>query len=388
MIPRVILKKGGDKRISKGHLWVFKNEIKNIRGDPKPGDVVEVIKHNGEFLGLGFFNPNSFISVRLLTRKHEDINFEFFKRRILNAYNYRKLIYPDVSSYRLVHGESDLLPGLVVDKYEDIFSIQTFSYGMDRMLDVICDVIEDIFSPRGIVERNETILRKLEGLDTRRGVLRGKVDPVVISEYGVKFKVDVLNGQKTGFFLDQRENRKFIRNFIKGKKVLDCFTNEGGFALSSAFAGADYVIGIDISKTAIERARENANLNGLDVNFEVGDVFDVLRSFHSSGERFDVVILDPPSFAKSKQALKGAISGYREINSMAMKILNSGGILATASCSHHISDDMFLDVIVESASIARKTIRIIDWRGASPDHPVLPQMPETKYLKFVVLQVV
>jgi 23S rRNA (cytosine1962-C5)-methyltransferase len=387
-MKKVILRKGGDKRILNGHLWIFSNEIKDIQGNPKIGDVVEIYRFNGEFFGLGFFNPHSLISIRILTRERTDINFEFFKKRILEAYNLRKTLYPNSETFRLVHGESDFLPGLVIDKYEDCFSIQTFSYGMDQRVNLICDVLDEIFKPFVIVERNESPLRELEGLENRRRILRGGSKEIIFDDDGVKFKIDLLSGQKTGFYLDQRENRRVLRRFSQGKKVLDCFTNEGGFALHCAFAGAEKVIGVDISETAIEKAKINAEFNGLkNVHFETADVFDKLREYLNKGEKFDIVILDPPSFTKSKKTVKSALSGYREINSTAIKILNSGGILATASCSHHIDDQMFIDVIIQSSILAERKIRLIEWRSASPDHPILPQMPETKYLKFGVFQV-
>ncbi len=388
-MKRVILRKGGDRRVLKGHLWVFSNEIKEIRGNPKIGDVVEVYRFNGEFLGIGFFNPHSLISVRLLSNEKIEIDFDFFKGRILNAYRYRKLIYPDSETFRLVHGEGDLLPGLVIDKYGEFISVQTFSYGMDMRLNLICDVLEEIFKPVGIVERNESPLRELEGLENRKGILRGKVEETIFDEEGVRFKIDLLSGQKTGFYLDQRENRKALRKFATGKRVLDCFTNEGGFALHCAFARAESVVGIDVSETAIKKAWENAKLNNFkNVEFEVADVFDKLREFLSKGEKFDLIILDPPSFTKSKKNVKSALAGYREINSTAMKILKPGGILATASCSHHIDDEMFMNVIIESSILAKRKLRLIEWRGASPDHVVLPTMPETKYLKFGIFQLI
>ena len=386
---KVVLRKGGDKRILKGHLWIFSNEIKEIKGNPKIGDIVEIYQYDGEFFGVGFFNPHSLISVRLLSREKIEIDHNFFKERILSAYKYRKILYPNSETFRLVHGESDFLPGLVIDKYNDLLAVQTFSYGMDLRLNLICDVLEDLFKPTGIVERNESPLRELEGLENRKKILRGDVKDTIFDDDGVKFKIDILSGQKTGFYLDQRENRKVMRRFVKGKKVLDCFTNEGGFALHCAYAGAENVVGVDVSDTAIEKAKVNADLNNLkNVQFEVEDVFDKLREYLGKGEKFDVVILDPPSFTKSKRSVKSALSGYREINSTAMKILNPGGILATASCSHHISDEMFMNVIIESSIMARKKIRLIEWRGASPDHPILPSMPETKYLKFGIFQVI
>ncbi|MDI6803274.1 MAG: class I SAM-dependent rRNA methyltransferase [Bacteroidota bacterium] len=380
------LKKGEDKRILSGHLWVFSNEIQEIFAVPQAGDIVELRNHSGEFIGKGFYNPNSLIVFRLLTTEDEDIDFQFYKTRIEKSLALRKKLFNNVESFRLVYGESDFLPGLIIDKYNDCFSIQTFSYGMDKHITLICDVLESIFKPAGIIRRDESPLRSLEGLPEIKEVVRGEIGPTIVTENEIKYQVDLSEGQKTGFFLDQRENRFAIRRYVKNAKVLDCFCNDGGFALNAGFAGAANVLGIDISETAVKRAQQNAGLNQLaDIcKFQKSDVFDFLKS---TDEKYDVVILDPPSFTKSKKNITTAKLGYKQINSNAIRLLNSGGILASASCSHHIDEALFMEVIIKSAKETGKKIRLLEWRGASPDHPVLPAMPETKYLKFGIFEV-
>lgn len=383
------LKKGEEKRILSGHLWVFSNEIKEVQGNPEVGDVVELRNHSGEFIGKGFYNPNSLIVFRLLTTEDEEIDFQFFKKRIENSFSLRRKIFPGSETFRLVYGESDFLPGLIIDKYNDYFVVQTFSFGMDRRLTLICDVLESLFSPKGIIQRDESKLRELEGLTEKKEVLRGNIEKTVILENGIKYNVDLLDGQKTGLFLDQRENRFAVRRYVKEAKVLDCFCNDGGFALNSAFAGAKGVLAVDISESAIARAIENAQLNELSdkSKFIKADVFEFLKIAIEKGEKFDVVVLDPPSFTKSRKNIPTAKKGYGEINTNALKLLSEGGILATASCSHHIDDATFLEIINKSAKSADRKIRLLEWRGASPDHSVLPAMPETKYLKFGIFEV-
>lgn len=389
MKKQLLLKKQEDKRIRRGHLWVFSNEVKELRGEPQTGDVVELRDHSGKFLGVGFYHLHSLIALRLLSDKDEPIDFNFFEQRIRRAWQLRKKLYPKSDTYRLVHGESDFLPGLIIDRYESYFSIQTFSYGMDKRLTLICDVLESIFHPKGIIERNESSLRALEALEERKGVLRGKVSTLTIAENDVKFDIDLIDGQKTGFFLDQRENRLAIRRYAKGSRVLDCFCNDGGFGLHAAKTGAKEILGVDASISALKRARHNAELNGLSqCRYEERDVFEYLKNALEKNDRFDLIILDPPSFTKSKKTVATARRGYREINSNAMKLLSSGGILATASCSHHIPRAMFFEILTESAYLAGRKVRLLEYRGAAPDHPVLPAMPETEYLKFAVLEIV
>ncbi len=389
MTKIITLKKNEDHRIASGHLWAFSNEIEKMEGEPQIGEVVEVRNFPGDFLGIGFYNPHSLIAVRLLSRKQEEINTEFFQRRIQSALQLRKKIYPDETSYRVVHGEADFLPGLIVDKYNDFLSVQTFSAGMDQRLPMICDVLESLLQPKGIVERNEAVMRTYEGLEQRAGVIRGTVEPTIISEYGIQFSVDLLQGQKTAFFLDQRENRKVFQRYVRGSSVLDCFCNAGGFALHAATAGAKEVVGVDVSSDVIEHANVNARLNQLEstTQFIVADAFDYLNAMIEQKKTFDVINLDPPSFAKSRKTVNKAIKGYRQLHLLAYELLSPGGILATASCSHHVYEDKFLDIICSTAKKAGRQISMLEWHGASPDHPVLPSLPETKYLKFGIFRV-
>ncbi len=384
----VTLKKNEDHRIAEGHLWAFSNEIGTIEGDPQIGDIVHLQNHAGQFLGLGIFNPNSLIAVRLMTRREEDIDFHFFRGKIETALSLRRKLYPASETFRLVHGEADFLPGLIVDKYNDFLSIQTFSYGMERRLTLICDVLESLLHPKGIIERNEALVRTLEGLEQRKGIVRGIIEPITITEYGISYQIDLLEGQKTGFFLDQRENRRAIRRYAKRGRVLDCFCNDGGFALNAAYSDAVETTAIDISEPAIARAATNAGINSLShrANFLSADAFVFLAEATGRKERYDLIILDPPSFAKSKKTVRKGIRGYEELHRYALQLLNPGGFLATASCSHHIFEEKFLEIINDSARFTGRTIRLLEWHGASPDHPTLPSMPETRYLKFGVFQ--
>ncbi len=385
----VILKKNEDHRIANGHLWAFSNEIAEVKGEPQPGDIVELLNHQNKLLGIGVYNPNSLIAVRLLSREKEEIDFQFFLKRIEAAHEIRKKFYHDNPTFRLVHGEGDFLPGLIIDKFNDYFSIQTFSVGMDKRLTLICDVLESLFHPKGIVERNEALIRTVEGLDQRKGILRGAVEPVTISEYGIHYTIDLLEGQKTGFFLDQRENRRAFRRYVRNTNVLDCFCNEGGFALHAAYAEAAKVIGVDVSESIIQRASNNAKLNKLEskTQFVTADAFEYLEQAVNQNKQFDVINLDPPSFAKSKKTVRKAKRGYKEIHTNALKLLKKGGILSTASCSYNITEETFLDIINECANDLGRKISILEWHGAAPDHPVLPSMPETKYLKFGIFSV-
>jgi len=388
MKKQIVLRKNEEHRILSGHQWVFSNEIKTIKGDPEAGDVVELLRYDEKFLGVGFFNPHSLIACRVLSKERETITFEFFERRISQALQLRKRLYPGAESFRLVHGEADFLPGLVVDKYNEYLSIQTLSVGMDRRLTLLCDVLESIFHPKAIVERNESPLRSLEQLPLEKGVVRGTIGQTIISENGVKFKVDLLQGQKTGFFLDQRENRKAIQRYALGATVLDCFCNEGGFALYAGLAKAKSVQAIDISEAAIANAKVNSAFNEVsNVRFEVGDVFEKLPRLAEAGDKFDAVILDPPSFSRNRKTVATALKGYKEINTGALRLVNTGGILMTASCSHHVTEESFLDVVEASARTAHRSLQLLEFRGASPDHPTLSTMPETKYLKFATFAV-
>lgn len=385
---QIILRKNEEHRLLAGHQWVFSNEIKAIHGSPEAGDIIELLRHDEKLLGVGFYNPHSLIAFRLLSREPETVTFEFFERRIAQALRLRERLYPGAETFRLVHGEADFLPGLIIDKYNEYLSVQTLAVGMDRRLTLICDVLESIFHPKAIIERNESPLRSLEQLPLKKGVLRGTLGQTIISEFGVKFKVALLEGQKTGFFLDQRENRLAVQRYVNRASVLDCFCNEGGFAISAARAGAARVHGIDISEVALANAKVNALINEVpDITFEVGDVFEKLPALYEAGQRFDVVILDPPSFSRNKKTVATALKGYKEINAGAARLIQTGGILVTASCSHHVTAESFLESIEAGARAAHRSLQLLEWRGAAADHPTLPAMPETAYLKFGIFVV-
>ncbi|MBN1397033.1 MAG: class I SAM-dependent rRNA methyltransferase [Bacteroidetes bacterium] len=381
MKKQVLLKKNEEHRIISGHQWVFSNEIASIRGNPSAGDVAELLRSDGKFLGLGFFHPHSLISLRFLTSEQEEISAGFFERRFQQALDLRRKLYPGSETFRLVHGESDFLPGLIVDKYNEFLSLQTFCAGMEKHISLICDVLESLFHPKAIVARNDAAIRTLEDLPIEKKVLRGNAGVTIIEDDCVKFEVDVLNGQKTGFFLDQRENRKSIRRYAKGASVLDCYCNEGGFALHAAAAKAGSVRGIDISEAAVFKAQVNARLNILDADFKVQDVLEALKLLDDDRKRFDIIILDPPSFTKSKKNIPAALKGYKDINAAAMRLIVPGGYLVSASCSHHITEDGFLSAIEQAAVKSKRRIQLLELTGAAPDHPVIPAMPETKYLK-------
>ncbi len=384
----VLLKKNEDRRIAGGHPWVFSNEISEIRGGPVIGDLVEVGSSRGESLGVGLYNPHSLIAVRILSATAVVLDQEFFTQRLTDALRLREKLFPDSTVYRLVHGESDFLPGLVIDRFNNLIVVQALSFGMDARLQLLCNAIESLLHPASIIERNESPLRALETLPMHSSMLRGTEHETEIVEHGIRYAIDALHGQKTGFFLDQRENRLTIRRFSKNARVLDCFCNYGGFALNAAAAGAREVTGIDISEEAIRRASLNASTNTLgNVRFEQGDVFEKLEQLHLAGEVFDMVILDPPSFTKNRKTVPAARKGYRELQMKGMRVVQPGGILVTASCSHHIESGVFIDIIAESARRVGRRIQMLDWRGASPDHPVLPRVPETHYLKFVILRI-
>jgi 23S rRNA (cytosine1962-C5)-methyltransferase len=385
---QIVLKKNEEHRIAGGHPWAFSNEIRETRGSPSMGDVVELRTAGGVTLGIGLYNPHSLIAFRLLSQTLEDIDTEFFRSRMARALNLRRTLYPDATVYRLIHGEGDFLPGLIIDRFNDYCVVQTLSNGMDARLPMICDALESILSPKGIVERNESSLRTLEQLPQERGILRGEAGTTTINLNGMLFQVDVLEGQKTGFFLDQRENRSAIERYSKGARVLDCFCNDGGFSLFAARAGASAVTGLDSSEEAIRNATGNARLNGLSTaRFEQADVFGMLTSLAEDGASYDLVIMDPPSFTRSRKNVQTAKKGYKELHAGAFRLLKKGGTLATASCSHHIEPDVFLSIVDETARKAGRHLQLLEWRGAAPDHPTLPAVPETRYLKFGIFRI-
>jgi 23S rRNA (cytosine1962-C5)-methyltransferase len=345
LTKQIIVKKNEERRVVSGHPWVFSNEIRETKGDPVSGEVVELLAASGLSLGIGFYNPHSLIAFRMLSRTVEEIGFEFFHRRIAGALALRTTLYPGEAAYRLVHGEGDLLPGLIIDKFNDLLVIQALSYGMDIRLPLICDVLDLLLHPRGIIERNESSLRPLEQLPQKKGIVRGSAGLTTITEHGIKYTIDVLEGQKTGFFLDQRENRLAIRRFGAEARVLDCFCNDGGFSLNAAAGGASSVLGIDSSEQAVQRATRNALFNeATAVRFVQADVFERLATLASDNEQFDVIVLDPPSFTKSRKNVPAAKKGYKELHTGALRVLKKSGILLTACCSHHIEPEVFLSL--------------------------------------------
>lgn len=386
----VKLKKGEEKRILAGHLWIFNNEIEIVSDLEENGEIVEVLDFKGNFVARGYYNKHSLISVRILTKdKERQIDKTFLLEKINQAYQYRKKIYPELSSYRVIYSEGDLLPGLMVDKYEDFLSVQILTLGMEKLKPLVLEILEEILGPEGIILKNDSAFREMEGLKKEIQKIKGKFDaPVMIDENHIKFYVDLIGGQKSGFFLDQRENRILASALSKGRKVLDCFCYTGGFALSAALGGANEVLGVDESESAIKLAEENAKLNNLsNVIFQKQEVFDFSRKLNSKAEKFDMIILDPPAFVKSKEKLKEGIKGYKEINLQAMKLLNPGGILVSCSCSYQLSKEEFLNMIKSAASDSGKVFRIIKELTQAPDHPILLSMPETQYLKGVILEV-
>lgn len=389
-MAKIILKKGEEQRILMGHPWIFNNEVKTIEGSFQPADIVDVFDFKNHFLGKGYINPESKILVRLLTREHEEINKEFFRKKILQAWEYRKKLV-DTSSCRVIFGEADFLPALIVDKFGDYLSIQTLSLGIEKYKDIIVELLEEILEPKGIYERNDVKIREKEGLEQKKGFIKGPFDTnVLITENEVKMLVDIENGQKTGYFLDQRENRAALKPFVRDARVLDTFTHTGGFALHAAYYGAKEVTAVDISEHAIEYVKRNAEVNGLQDKIKgvVGNVFDVLKEYQMTNEKFDVVILDPPAFCKTKSALEGAYRGYKDINLRGMKILKPGGFLVTCSCSHYMYPALFMEMIQDAAMDAKKIVRQVEFRTQAKDHPVLYGSDESMYLKCMIMQVI
>jgi 23S rRNA (cytosine1962-C5)-methyltransferase len=363
-----------------------------VDGACRPGDLAEVVDERGRFLGRGYINPRSTIAVRLLTRRRETIDRGFFARRLLRAWEYRRRLLPalDTDAVRVVFAEADFLPGLVVDKFGDYLAVQTLTAGMDRWQSTLVELLEEALRPKGICERNDAGVRAREGLELRRGWIRGEPEaPVVVREHGLSFYIDVAHGQKTGFFLDQRENRAALRGLVEGGRVLDAFCYTGAFSLHAAAYGAREVLGIDFSAEAVALAEANARLNGLAgrCSFRTANAFDELRNLERAGEKFDLAILDPPAFTRSKENLEGALRGYKEINLRAMRLLPPGGFLVTCSCSYHLSEEQFLEVVLAAARDARRTLRLVELRRQARDHPILPTHPESYYLKCLILQV-
>ncbi|MCI5492495.1 MAG: class I SAM-dependent rRNA methyltransferase [Lachnospiraceae bacterium] len=392
----VTLKKGEGRTIKAGGMWIFDNEIATIVGKFQNGDVVFVHDFDGYPMGKGFINQNSKIRIRLLSR-HEDtkIDEQFWRERVQAAWDYRKKTV-DTSSCRLIFGEADFFPGMVVDKFADVLVVQSLALGIDRFKLLIVDLIREVLAAdgikiRGVYERSDAKVRKQEGMEQVKGFIGEEFDTdVEIVENGVHYIVDVKNGQKTGFFLDQKYNRLAIQKLCKGARVLDCFTHTGSFALNAGIAGAAEVTGVDASQLAVDQATENAKLNGLEnnVKFICEDVFKLLPELEKQGEKYDVVILDPPAFTKSRNSIKNATKGYREINLRGMKLVKNGGYLATCSCSHFMSYELFTKTINQAAHNAHKRLRQVEFHTQAPDHPILWAADESYYLKFYVFQVV
>lgn len=392
----VTLKKGEGRTLKAGGAWVYDNEIDTISGNFSDGDIVTVHDFDGFFMGYGFINTKSKLTVRMLSRKKGTvIDDAFLEKRVQDAWDYRKQVI-DTSSCRLIFGEADFLPGIVIDKFSDVLVVESLALGIDKLKPQILEAVKRVLAKdgitiRGIYERSDAKVREQEGLERYKGFIGEPFDTKVeIVENGVKYMVDIQDGQKTGFFLDQKNNRAAMQRLCKGKKVLDCFTHTGSFALNAGIAGAESVLGVDASEPGVAQARENARLNHLEdrVQFTCADVFELLPELETKGEKFDVVILDPPAFTKSRNSIKNAVKGYREINVRGMKLVKDGGYLATCSCSHFMDPELFHKTIAEAARGAHKRLRQVEFRTQAPDHPILWAAESSYYLKFYIFQVV
>jgi 23S rRNA (cytosine1962-C5)-methyltransferase len=388
-MTKVYLNRKINQRIALGHPWIYNNEVDRIAGPVEPGDIVEVYFFDGQLAGRGYINPASQIIIRLLTRKREDITAGFFHQKIQEAWDYRNhLGYTE--NCRLVFGEADGLPALIIDKFNDYFVIQTLSLGIEVWKEAIVAALKNIFNPKGIYERNDVPVRELEGLTQIKGFL---TDPfpteIIINENELQFYVNVESGQKTGYFLDQQDNRRAIKNIVKGADVLGAFTYTGTFEIHAAHYGAKSVLGIDISESAVAQANKNATLNKLDhiVKFEAMNAFDVLKNWGKQGKKYDVVMLDPPAFTKSRNNIDKAITGYKEINLRGMQLIKNGGFLVSSSCTNLVSPELFLETIEMAAHDAKKRIRQVTYQSQSSDHPIIWGMENTHYLKFLIVEV-
>lgn len=391
IMKKVILKRKIASRIMNGHPWIFANEVERVEDNPEPGSIVAVYYHDGKFAGQGYINEQSQIMVRLLTReKNTEINESFFLEKIRECWEYRKKIgYTE--NCRLVFGEADGLPQLIIDKFNDYFVLQTLALGIDQWKPALVKALETSFQPKGIYERNDVPVRELEGLPQHKGFLSAPFDTkIIINENGLRFHVDIENGQKTGYFLDQQDNRRAIQNIVSGGEVLGAFTYTGTFEIHAAHYGAKSVLGLDISEQAVAQANRNAALNGLETNchFETANAFDVLKAWGKEGRQYDVVMLDPPAFTKSRATIEKAITGYKEINLRGMKLIRPGGFLVTSSCTNLVNPELFLKIIDMAARDARRKIRQVVFQTQSPDHPILWNLENTQYLKFLIVQVV
>ena len=385
-MTKITLRKTRETRVRSGHPWLYASEIERVEGESAAG-VAEVYSAKGTFLARALYNPASQIALRILTTHDEPIDADFFARRVRTAWEYRQR-FCDVNSCRAIYAEADFLPGLVVDKFGGVLVVQVLSLGMELWKRELTDILVEVIRPEGIYERNDVPVRRLEGMQETTGLLYGDVpDRVPMVENGIVYAVDVKHGQKTGFFLDQKENRAAIAPLCPGARVIDMFCHNGSFALNAAKYGAREVMGVDISEEALAVARDNARANGLDANFEAHNCFDLLRALSDQGEKYDLVILDPPAFTKTRQMTERALRGYKEINLRGMKLVPDGGFLVSCSCSQHVDDAAFTAMLNEAARDAKKKLRMVEFRTQAKDHPILPASPETKYLKCAILQV-
>ncbi len=402
-MPSAILKPGRERRLIDGHPWVYANEINKFTGSPADGEAVDIRDHKNRMLGQGLLNRKSQIAIRRFTTGAEEISTALIADRVQAAWNYRLSCdelpganEPE-SAVRVVCSEGDLLPGLILDKYGDHLVVQTLTLGMDRHKGWVIEAARKLFKPAAIVERNDAPSRRLEGLDQITGIVHGKTNGVVLTQLApggglsrpIRFEVNLLEDQKTGLFLDQSVNYREVARYCAGKRVLDCFSYHGAFAIAAAMAGATSVESIEISEPAVARARRNAELNGVSakIEFVTGNGFDLLKKYDTAKREYDVIILDPPTFTRSRQNVDDAVRGYKELNLRALKMLKRGGVLGTFSCSHHIQPDLLRAVVVDAAADARRTVRLLKRLWQSPDHPILPSVPETEYLKGLLLEI-
>ncbi len=384
------LARGREPGVQAGSLWIFAGHIDEVRGDPKAGDVVDVCAHSGRFLGRGFFNPQSKIRVRMLTFRDEPIDEKFWASRIAAAQALRRRIVSGTTAYRLIHGESDLLPGLIVDRYADVLVMQTLSFGMERRKDLLADLLVQATGASAVYLRNDVHSLALEGLPVEQRFLRGESPTTIeIAEGTARFTVDIEQGQKTGWFCDQRENRLAVASLAERASVLEAFCHTGAFGIQAALHGAASVIGLDVSRDAVKMARDHAAMNQVEeqCQYRDTDAFEEFPKLERAGAKFDLVILDPPSFARTKQAVPQALAGYKQINLRAMRLVRPQGFLATCSCSHHVGEEEFWRMLQDAARDAKRQLRVIERRSQARDHPVLASMPETRYLKCFILQV-
>ena len=391
------LKKGAGRTLKQGGPWIYDNEVESVMGSFEDGDIVLVHDFDGYPLGRGFINRNSKLTVRMMTRDRDtEVDEAFIRMRVQNAWEYRKKVMDDISSCRVIFGEADFLPGIVVDKFSDVLVVESLALGIDRLKEQIVSILKELMEAdgihiRGVYERSDARVREQEGMERYKGFIGEPFDTKVeIVENGVRYYVDVKDRQKTGFFLDQKYNRRAVAKLCKGARVLDCFTHTGSFALNAGAAGAEHVTGVDASELGVAQARENAALNGLQdrVEFICEDVFDLLPRLEKQGEKYDVVILDPPAFTKSRSSIKKAVKGYREINLRGMKLVKDGGYLATCSCSHFMDPELFTKTIGQATQNVHKRLRQVEFRTQAPDHPILWGAGDSYYLKFYVFQVV